>query len=52
MVQMLDFFVGLLPKLVAWLSGRLIAPGVSLMGFFAALFIICLLLNNFLLRGH
>lgn len=52
MVQMLDFFVGLLPKLVAWLSGRLIAPGVSFMGFFAALFIICLLLNNFLLRGH
>lgn len=52
MIQMLDFFVGLLPKLVAWLSGRLIAPGVSLMGFFAALFIVCLLLNNFLLRGH
>lgn len=52
MIQMLDFFVGLLPKLVAWLSGRLIAPGVSLMGFFAALFIVCLFLNNFLLRGH
>lgn len=52
MVQMLDFLIGLLPNLVSWLNTRIIAPGVSLMGFLAALFIIMLLINNFLLRGH
>lgn len=52
MVQMLDFFVTLLPNFVSWLNSLVIAPGVSFMGFIAALFIIMLLINNFLLRGH
>lgn len=52
MQQMLDFLISLFPNLVSWLNTRIIVPGVSLMGLFAALFIIALLINNFLLRGH
>lgn len=52
MTQFLDFLMTLLPNFFSWLNSLIIAPGVSLMGFLAALFIIMLLINNFLLRGH
>lgn len=52
MLQFLDFLMTLFPNLVSWLNSLIIVPGVSLMGFLAALFIIMLLINNFLLRGH
>ena len=52
MDTMMTFFVGLLPNLVSFLNTLMLSSGVSVMAFLAALFLIALLINNLLLRGH
>lgn len=43
------YYFGLFVK---FLDTLFIIPGVSLMSFLAAVFIVSFLINNFLLRGH
>lgn len=52
MDTMLSFFMSLLPNFVSFLNTLMLSSGVSLMAFLAALFLIALLINNLLLRGH
>lgn len=48
----LEFFIARLGSLIGWLGSLELVPGVSLLSFFAALFVIGLLVNSFLLRGR
>ena len=48
MNDLLAFLIGRLSSLLAWLSGLQIVEGVNLLTFFGAMFIITLLISNFL----
>lgn len=51
MQEMLTFFVGRLGNFIAWLDSLTVVSGVSWLALSGALFLIGLLIHNFLLRA-
>lgn len=52
MQSMIDFSVSLFGSYIGFINSLEIVSGVSLLGFCAALIIIAIMINSFLLRGR
>lgn len=51
MTDMLDFFVQIFGRWFVWLSGLVLVPGVSMLGFFGGLTLITVIIRSLLLRA-
>lgn len=51
MTDFLTWMATLLSELVAWLGSMEITSGVSLLGFMAAIFVLHLIIDNFIAKG-
>lgn len=51
MTDFLTWMATLLSELVAWLGSMEFTPGVSLLGFMAAIFGLHLIIDNFIAKG-
>lgn len=52
MQEMVNYFVGKIPEFLSWLNSMVIVNGVSLLGFFAGILVIVILIRNFLLTAR
>ena len=51
MAECIAFFTARFGAFLSWLNSVILVPGVSLLAFFGAMFLISLLLGSFVLRG-
>lgn len=51
MAECITFFTARFGAFLSWLNSVFLIPGVSLLAFFGAMFVISLLLGSFVLRG-